>query len=66
MIEEEQLEWLYEAIEDVDSRLTDYHEATTIGWQAYHYMKLIDAIADLRTYHPRFDLETGTILDDNE
>lgn len=38
-----------------------YAEAKTLGDQAHWYIELSNAIGDLKTWHPKYNMDTGEI-----
>jgi hypothetical protein len=54
-------EWVADAIAEVWAQFKYYAEAGNPISQAHHLVDLSNAVADLATYHPRFNYETGEI-----
>lgn len=56
-------EGVHEAIAAVEYAWHNYTHSTTPVLQAYWLSKVDDSIGDLITFHPRYDLDAGEILD---
>jgi hypothetical protein len=63
---EERAGYLNEAIDEVDYRFESLRDATTLGEQASAFERLSDAMSDLKTWHPKYDLDRGIIQRDEE
>lgn len=55
---------LHEAVASVEYAWHNYSRASTPILQAYWLGKVDDAIGDLITFHPDYDLDTGEIADE--
>ena len=64
--ETETLPGSLDALETVIYTFDRYVEAGTVGQQASYLVELINAMEDLRTFHPGYEVESGTMPWDRE
>lgn len=53
-------------IEDIHYHLSRYDSSTSRTNAGFHLTQLSDKISDLKTWHPTFDVNTGTIAYERE
>lgn len=62
----ERQQWLYDAIEAVCRAYDEFRDSRSPVEAAYAITSLNDRVSDLRTYHPGYDIEDGTMPYDRE
>ena len=60
-LDQERTARLMDALEEVHHQWQTYREATDPVTQAHRLTQVDAAISDLATYHPSYDLDTGTL-----
>lgn len=58
------LDGVLECVREVSWAFEQLEQADTLPRQASAYARLNNAVADLETWHPNFDIETGDIRED--
>lgn len=57
----QRLGWIYEALNEADYRFQMFVTTKDMLNQAHHLTELSNAMGDLRSWHPSYDSDTGTM-----